>query len=72
MAAPPDTNPSPVPLPPKRLLKRRDVAELAQLSERTIERLDAEGEGPPRIRIGRSVRYEPGDIALWIQSRRRA
>ena len=55
-----------------RLLRRRDVAELVGLSERTVERLDLEGDGPACVRLGRrSVRYHPEAVARWIQERTR-
>jgi len=57
---------------PSRLLRRRDVAELAGLCLRTIERMDLEGQGPRQTRIGRSVRYHPADVAEWLRARRRS
>ncbi len=53
-----------------RLLRRREVAEIAGLCERTIERLDLEGRGPTQTRIGRNVRYHPSDVQRWLEERR--
>ena len=63
-----DSTPAPrVPL--ERLLRRREVAALFGLNIRTLERLDAEGNGPPHVRIGRSVRYHPSAVEQWLGER---
>jgi excisionase family DNA binding protein len=46
----------------ERLLKRREVARLIGVSERTVFRLTADGALPPPVRIGRSVRWSKAKI----------
>ncbi len=36
----------------------------------TIESWRARGEGPPYVRLGRSVRYRRQDIEAWVTARR--
>jgi len=35
-----------------RILNKREAAALAGFSTRTLERLDEQGDGPPRVRLG--------------------
>ncbi len=49
------------------ILTTREAAEHVRLSETQLERLRQRGDGPPYIKIGRSVRYRDGDIAIWLE-----
>ena len=53
---------------PSSLLSRDDVVSLYGVSKRYLETAPSRGEGPPIIRIGRSVRYRVVDIETWIAS----
>ncbi len=50
------------------LLTSRQTAEALSISERTLWGLT----DLPRVRIGRSVRYDVEDIRAWIASRKHA
>jgi excisionase family DNA binding protein len=52
------------------LLTKREVARLLRISERTLERLTAAGEGPPSITFGRSRRWARRDVEQWLQEHR--
>lgn len=51
------------------LLTAPQAAKALAISARTLWTLTARGE-VPAIRIGRSVRYAPNDLRLWIESQR--
>ncbi len=54
-----------------RLLMPGEVANLLGIKPKTLEAWRAAGEGPPHVIIGRrNVRYDPGDLAVWIKERR--
>jgi predicted DNA-binding transcriptional regulator AlpA len=53
------------------LLNTRQAAERCSLSPRTLEKLRITGGGPPFIRLGGAVRYQPEDLDAWIASNRR-
>jgi excisionase family DNA binding protein len=52
------------------LLSVREVAELLQVPVRTIYDWRYRGLGPPAIRIGRHVRYEPNEVDRWLASQK--
>ncbi|MEO1115401.1 MAG: helix-turn-helix domain-containing protein [Pseudomonadota bacterium] len=54
----------------ERLLTRPEVAERYGISRRYLEIAVVRGEGPPLIRIGRSVRYRSSDVEAWIEAQR--
>lgn len=53
-----------------RLLSRAEVEVSFGLSRRFLEIAAVRGDGPPMIKIGRSVRYRAGDVRAWIEARR--
>jgi excisionase family DNA binding protein len=53
------------------LIDVREVARLTALSPRTIWQLTNDGK-LRAVRIGRSVRYDPADLRLWIDSQKAA
>ena len=50
----------------ERLLTRDQVEDRFGIHKRFLEVSVMKGEGPPIVRIGRSVRYRPVDVITWI------
>lgn len=58
------------PMPPRLLLKHPEAAKSLAISERTLW-AETEPRGTlPCVRIGRAVRYDPDDLAIWIDGRK--
>jgi predicted DNA-binding transcriptional regulator AlpA len=57
-------------LPTDRLLSRAEVEVNFGLSRRFLEVAAVRGDGPPMVKIGRSVRYRVADLRGWIEARR--
>jgi predicted DNA-binding transcriptional regulator AlpA len=57
---------------PDTWLTRKQAAAYLKLGESTLAKLFVSGDGPPAIKIGRSVRYLALDLNVWMNSRRRA
>lgn len=57
-------------LTPDRLLTRSEVDRHFGLSLRYLEVAAVRGDGPPMVKIGRSVRYCVADLRAWIAARR--
>lgn len=54
-----------------RLLSRREVEQhFGFPTQRYLEIAATRGDGPPMIRIGRTVRYKLVDVRAWIDARR--
>lgn len=51
-----------------RLLSRSEVHSIFGLTQRFLEVSAVRGDGPPMVKIGRSVRYRVGDLRTWIES----
>jgi len=51
------------------LLDAPAVAKLLNVSRRTFEKLMAQGEGPPCLRIGRQRRWYGVDVENWVKGR---
>lgn len=51
-----------------RLLNRAQVEEQFGIPVRFLELAVTRREGPPLVRLGRSVRYRTGDIRKWLES----
>jgi predicted DNA-binding transcriptional regulator AlpA len=49
-----------------RLLTRSEVHSIFGLTQRYLEVSAVRGDGPPFIKINRSVRYRVGDLREWI------
>lgn len=58
------------PLSADRLLSRAEVEVNFGLARRFLEVSAVRGDGPPMVKIGRSVRYRVGDVRAWIEARR--
>ena len=52
-----------------RLLRRSEVEEQFGISVRFLELAVTRGDGPPIVRLGRSVRYRTCDVRTWIEQR---
>jgi predicted DNA-binding transcriptional regulator AlpA len=48
------------------LITRDELAKLLGVSMTLIKTVEAAGKGPPAIRIGRVVRYDPAAIWAWL------
>lgn len=53
-----------------RLLSRSEVHTIFGLTQRYLEVAAVKGNGPPMIKIGRSVRYRVADLRQWIEGQR--
>ena len=52
-------------------MNAKKAAAFLGVSERTLERLRTEGEGPVYLKFGMTVRYDPADLHDWIEHRKR-
>jgi excisionase family DNA binding protein len=52
-----------------RLLTLEQLSQFLQLHERTIRRLVA-GRRMPCVRLGRTIRFDPADVARWLAARK--
>jgi hypothetical protein len=55
----------------ERLLTPTETAKFLRVSPSWLAKARMTGNGPPFIKLGRSVRYEEGALALWMKSRLR-
>jgi predicted DNA-binding transcriptional regulator AlpA len=55
----------------RRMLPAREAADLSGLSKSTLDKLRVFGGGPPYLKIGRRVVYDPADLVQWLASHRR-
>jgi predicted DNA-binding transcriptional regulator AlpA len=55
----------------ERLLTARDTANLLRLSASWLAKARMRGDGPPYVKLGRSIRYTEAGILEWMNSRRR-
>ena len=53
-----------------RLLNRAEVHSQFGLTQRFLEVSAVRGDGPPMVKIGRSVRYRVSDLRGWIEAHR--
>lgn len=54
----------------EKLMTRKELAEMLGLSPATLARWKWAGEdGPPCIKIGRTVRYRHDDVMQWLYRR---
>ena len=57
------------PLPmPERLWTIRDTADFLGLSVSTLYEWSYKAEGPPVMRIGGRLRYDPNQVIIWARS----
>jgi predicted DNA-binding transcriptional regulator AlpA len=50
-------------------VRREELAKQLGKSLRSIERLHASGQGPPRVQIGRTIFYQIRTVREWLRSR---
>jgi len=52
-------------------MAERDASERLDVSVRTLQKWRLQGSGPRFVKLGRSVRYDAGDIEQYIEAARR-
>lgn len=52
------------------LLRQKDAARILGKSLRTLQRWHGDNAGPPQIKIGRGVYYDPDELMAWIRTDR--
>ena len=55
----------------ERLLTPQEAADLLRVSMSWLAKARMRGDGPPYIRIGRSIRYSEAALLQWMKSRQR-
>jgi excisionase family DNA binding protein len=55
----------------ERLLTPKEAADLLRVSMSWLAKARMRGDGPPYIRIGRSIRYSEAALLQWMKSRQR-
>jgi excisionase family DNA binding protein len=55
----------------QRLLTPKEAADLLRVSMSWLAKARMRGDGPPYIRIGRSIRYSEAALHQWMKSRQR-
>jgi predicted site-specific integrase-resolvase len=53
------------------LINEHTAAEILGLKVATLRRWRWSGDGPPFVRVGAAVRYDPSDLAAYIEAHRR-
>ena len=53
----------------ERLLTPREAAVFLRVSESWLAKARMRGDGPPYVKIGRSIRYAEGALHQWMKSR---
>jgi predicted DNA-binding transcriptional regulator AlpA len=53
----------------ERLLTAREAANFLRVSESWLAKARMQGNGPPFVKIGRSIRYRQSDLLRWMRSR---
>ncbi len=54
-----------------RLNSEKEEAARLNLSERTLQAWRTRGDGPPFLKLGRAVRYDPKAVDAWLATRAR-
>ncbi len=54
---------------PAQYESRQQFAARSGLSERTLEKLATDGEGPPFVKVGRRVLYPIAEADDWLRAR---
>ncbi len=53
------------------LLTERDASQRLGLSVRTLQKWRLQGNGPPFLKLGGAVRYDPEDLEQYVEAARR-
>lgn len=56
---------------PPRLNTEKEEAARLNVSERTLQAWRTRGDGPPFVKLGRAVRYDPRTTDAWLETRAR-
>lgn len=64
------TGTSRMPSPRKDLMDIHEVAGRLRVSVGCVRAWRLRGEGPPAIRVGSALRWDPDEVESWIDSRR--
>lgn len=64
----PATDPAPKPKTGEPLLTLEEVAEFLAVPVRTLRTWRYRGEGPPALKIGGHVRYDPAALRRWLDA----
>ena len=56
---------------PERLLTPKEAANLLRVSASWLAKARMRGDGPPFVKLGRSVRYSEAALLQWMKSRMR-
>lgn len=54
-----------------RLWTQRELCAYLNKSEAWAERARLTGDGPPYMKVGRSVRYQADEVLAWLEAKRR-
>jgi hypothetical protein len=49
-------------------ISRKQLLEILEISDRTLQRIDARRKGPPRIRVGKKTMYYMPAVREWLLS----
>ncbi len=52
-----------------RLLTPKEAANFLRVSDSWLAKARMQGNGPPFVKIGRSIRYRESDLLRWMRSR---
>lgn len=52
------------------LLTSAQVCEILQIPEATLHRWRYVGTAPPAVKVGRHLRFDPGDLRDWIDQKK--
>jgi predicted DNA-binding transcriptional regulator AlpA len=55
---------------PVQLLSVEELAGMLQVPAKTVYQWRYLGEGPPSVRIGRYLRFDPRDVVSWLEDRK--
>lgn len=56
---------------PERIWDEQETADYIGINDRTLQRLEKAGQGPPRIQLSwRRKGYLPSDVRAWLLARR--
>jgi predicted DNA-binding transcriptional regulator AlpA len=58
-------------LEPSSLLTAKEAANLLRLSTSFLAKARMRGDGPPYVKLGRSIRYVEGALFQWMKSNQR-
>lgn len=54
------------------LITPEELARLLKMREKTLANQRSRGEGPPFLRVGRSIRYSRAEVEVWLVDQQEA